>query len=178
MELNKLKSIIRLFLLLLLLTNHSFPQKKHIRSINLPEAALKVLDDKFEGWDYFNSSIPYFDSTGVHVAWEYRDIIEGDFNNDMKVDYALLIKPFNTPFGLLVTLFCNGSSYTIHRVTETEHSKDNIIYLVPRGTVKYDYEKEEYFTFPSDGITLERYEKGGYSYYYKEGRFISHLTSD
>jgi hypothetical protein len=46
------------------------------------------------------------------------------------------------------------------------------------GEWDYNYETQQYFTYPHDAIFTGIFEKGGSSYLYEKGRFRSIITSD
>ena len=166
-------------LLIFIFSSNLFCQTKYIRLINLPWDATEVLNKEFVRWDYFNSPIPYFDSTGgPSKAWEYADLIKGDFNDDSKEDYAALIKPYNTNNGFLVVLLKNDSSYDLVKLQEVGFHKDNVLFLDEKGNEMYDFETEDTFLLPDDGICLGVYEITGVTYYMKNGKFTVFVSSD
>jgi len=54
----------------------SYCQKEPLRLIQLPAIAKDLITEKYKEWEYFNSPVPYYDSTGEH--WKYADLIEGN----------------------------------------------------------------------------------------------------
>lgn len=153
-------------------------QKEFIRLISLPDNAKNLITQKYGEWDYFNSAIPYFDSTGKHTAWEYADIINGDFDNNQEIDFALLIKLNLSNEGYFIVLLKYSESYKVVELSKLAHNTDNVLYLDPKGTLEYNYDTEEEFLMPIDGIVLGIYEKAGITYYFNGEKFVEFISSD
>ena len=171
----------KIFLIITCIVFNSFTilaQKEFIRLITLPDNAKYLINQKYGKWDFFNSTIPYFDSTGKHTAWEYADIIRGDFDDNHISDFALLVKPDSSIEGYFVVLLNYSDSYKLVEICEVPHHKDIILYLVPKGTTEYNFDLEEEFLMPIDGVALYVYEKAGSTYYYNGNYFTHFLSSD
>jgi len=162
----------------LILTQTILSNTTYIRKINLPWKAMKLLNEEFKRWDYFNSTIPHFDSSGVRNAWEYADVIKADFNNDSKTDYAALIKPYNIEDGFLVIFIGTEGGYDIIKLKKVIYYKDRVLYLANKDSKLYNYNTEEKFVLPADGVTLAVFEKSGSTYYMVGDKFIEVITSD
>lgn len=173
----KLKSFL-LITIILFGASTILPQKKYIRTISLPLKAIPLLNKEFGQWDYFKSPIPYFDSLGRHAAWEYADLIKGDFNNDHNDDFAILVKPSNTSDGILVVLLQNSNSYKLVKITKVPFNHNMVLYLATKGSELYNFDNDKTIILPVDGITLERYEKNGSTFYSEGGGFVEVHSSD
>lgn len=105
------------------------------RLLVLPEDLQNFLIQEFPGYrlpkesDFNPQMLRYYFSQliGVHpaVAW-------GDFNNDKRRDYALLVITGDTPWGPLVELVVlngmkKGSAFQINRLGEIYNIKDDYI---------------------------------------------------
>lgn len=165
-------------ILVFFISSSIFSQKKYIRTIALPTEAEKLLNQEFQEWDYFNSPIPFSDSTEVCSAWLYADIIKGDFNNDSYIDYAALIKPHDFKNGFLILFLSEQGAYRLIKFKEVNYYKDQVLFLARKGSALYDFESDRTFVLPIDAITLATYEKGGISYYMSKGKFVEVITSD
>lgn len=167
-----------IFVFLMLLPSEVLSQTTYIRLLSLPWEAREVITKEFGNWEFFDSAIPYFDSTGTRRAWEYADLIEGDFNDDKRRDFALLVKPYEINAGFLVVLFNKETGFELNILEKISYYKDFVLFLNEKGTIDYDYDKGSQFVLPIDGIELSTYEKGGTTYYWKDGQFIKVATSD
>lgn len=50
--------------------------------------------------------------------------------------------------------------------------------LARKGTRDYNYNQQKEITYANDAILTGIFEKGGSSYVYRKGRFISFISSD
>jgi hypothetical protein len=50
--------------------------------------------------------------------------------------------------------------------------------LAKKGTGDYNYNEQKEITYANDAILTGIFEKGGMSYVYKNGKFISFVSSD
>ena len=107
-----------------------------------------------------------------------KDIIKGDFNNDSKYDFAVLVKPYKNESGFLVVLLEKDSTYDLLKLEEVSFNKEMVLFLSKKGSKEYDFASESYFEAPSEGIDLEWFEKAGHTYYMINGNFVARATSD
>lgn len=169
---------IKVILLFLLLSTEVISQNYFVRIESLPWEAQKVLNKEFKYWDYFNSAVPFFDSLGKHTAWEYKDLIKGDFNDDEQIDYAVLVKPYDEKEGYLVVLFKNNDNYKMERIKKIQYFRDYVLYLSKKGNEVYNFEKDTYTNLEVDAIVLNIFERCGTTYYWSGKSFIGIYSSD
>lgn len=113
----------------------------------------------------------------------YPHLIKGDFNDDGREDYAVLIqqgarvtnggavKPLIIH---IVTFFRRPDGFQMHHVTDKGGGS---LILMRKGETDYDYEKQREFTYPRDAL-FSGMGMGGTSYLYEYGLFRAITTSD
>jgi len=113
----------------------------------------------------------------------YAQMIKGDFNDDGRLDYAVLIqqnaqandKGVARPLIVhIVAFFRKPKGYEMRPVTSEGGS---CLILMHKGTGDYDYEAQREFTYPRDTI-MSGFGMGGMSYLYENGKFRAIITSD
>jgi len=153
----------------------------YFRKVDLPESAKSVLNTCYGKWDYFMSSVPALDSLGKHIGWEYSDVIKGDFNDDQSIDYAVLVRTFDSlesHQGNLIVLFGQGNRFTTQVVYSGYYNSDNVLYLQEKGKTIEDFETRKYIELPVDAIESAIFEKTATTYYFKDGFFHEIGTGD
>lgn len=151
---------------------------------DLPLPIDVLLNRYFPGWEFPEVSADDCYSIRENGGPEaYAQVINGDFNDDGSMDYAVLIqtgalatdKGIVKPLRLdLVAFFRKGNGYKMHQVTSEGGS---CVMLMRKGETDYDYEKQREFTYPRDSI-FSGIGMGGTSYVYEYGAFRAITTSD
>lgn len=151
---------------------------------DLPLPIKVLLNRNFPGW-----SFPEVSEDDCYTVREnggaeaYAQLIKGDFNDDGRVDYAVLIqqgaeaddKGAVKPLIIkIVAFFRKPDGYKMHQVTSEGGS---CLMLMGKGGSDYDYEAQRHFTYPRDAI-FAGWGMGGMSYLYENGRFREIITSD
>jgi hypothetical protein len=157
------------------------------RCDELPDLTLPLkvlLNRNYPGWEF-----PEVSDDDCYAVREcggpqaYAQMIKGDFNDDGRLDYAVLIeqaaesddrgvaKPLRVS---IVVFFRTRTGYKMYPVTSEGGSA---LILMHKGTTDYDYEKQRDFTYPRDTI-FSGVGMGGSSYLYEYGRFRAIITSD
>ena len=110
-------------------------------------------------------------------------LINGDFNDDGRLDYAVLIQQGAkaTDGGAvkpvilhIVVFFRKRDGYQMYHVT---YEGGGSLMLMRKGETDYDYDKQREFTYPRDAI-FSGMGMGGMSYLYEYGLFRAIITSD
>jgi hypothetical protein len=153
-------------------------------SETLPRSARLILNRKFPGWKFAEVSpeVQQFFKTALKGASPV--VISGDFDGNGKLDYAALIHRgylYNSqgqaiePRNYLVVFLRRTTHYKIHVI---KNPAGEYIGLARKGTSDYNYNEQKEITYATDAIFTGILEKGGCSYVYKKGRFISFVSSD
>ncbi len=145
-----------------------------------------MLDKNLPGWEFPFVSDDIRKFLKARVSMEARpEVIQGDFDGDGQIDYALLIEYgmatiYEAPHSkmshdvLVVTFLKRVGGYEMHRVGEG----GEYLYLMKKGVRDYDYEADRHFYYSNDAIFAGYFEKGGTSYMYENGGFRAIITSD
>lgn len=153
-----------------------------------PELPLPIevlLNRNFPGW-----SFPRVSEDDCYSVKECggpnasAHLINGDFNDDGRLDYAVLIqqgaqasdkgsavKPLVIH---IVAFFRKPNGHQMYHVTSEGGGS---LILMRKGQEDYDYEKQREFTYPRDAI-FSGVGMGGMSYLYEYGLFRAITTSD
>lgn len=152
------------------------------QSIELPDKCKKLLDKNFSGWKF--AKVP--EEVGKYFQekrFSYKpNLVEGDWNGDGKIDFAVLIErgnlynSRNEAVGKqrLVIVFVSGKrNYKYFRLEGSEY-----IALINKGEEGYNYETDKNFLYKTDAIFNGFWEKAGVSYVWEKGKFRTITTSD
>lgn len=109
----------------------------------------------------------------------FAQLIKGDFNDDGRLDYAVVIQQsaYANDSGVakpwmirVVAFFRKANGYTMHPVTDEAGGS---VILMRKGETDFDYETQREFTYPRDAIL-----SGWTSYLWEHGRFRAISTVD
>ena len=150
----------------------------------LPRPIKVLLDRKFPGWQF-----PAVSEDDCHdvKTWGGKDafaqLIQGDFDGDGQLDYAVLIEEesgtddrglVSRPAVYIVAFLAKRNEYKMRIVT---HEGGGSLQLMRKGDGDYDYESQREFTYSHDTI-FSGVGMGGSSYLYENGKFRAIITSD
>ena len=151
---------------------------------DLPLPIDVLLNRYFPGWDFPEVSADDCYSIRENGGPEaYAQVINGDFNDDGRLDYAVLIQQraeandrgVARPLAVqIVAFFRKADGYKMYHVTSEGGS---CVMPMRKGETDYDYEKQREFTYPRDAI-FSGIGMGGLSYLYEYGTFRAIITSD
>ncbi|HEY3104107.1 MAG TPA: hypothetical protein VGJ69_10970 [Pyrinomonadaceae bacterium] len=151
---------------------------------DLPLSIKVLLNRYYPGWSF--PDVSEDDCYSVKQSGDpqaYAQLIKGDFDDDGRLDYAVLIqqgaeaddkgavKPLIVH---TVAFFRKPNGYKMHPVTS---EAAGCLMLMRKGETDYDYEAEREFTYPRDTI-MGGMGMGGMSYLYEYGKFRAIITSD
>jgi hypothetical protein len=150
----------------------------------LPRPIKVLLDRNFPGWKF--PAVSDDDCQAVK-SWGGNDVfaqlIQGDFDDDGRLDYAVLIEVesgtddrglVSRPAGYILAFLARRNEYKMRMVT---HEGGGCLQIMPKGEVDYDYDAQREFTYSHDTI----FSGGGCcgsSYLYEHGKFRAIITSD
>jgi len=159
--------------LLLLYPATSLAQKQ------LPKSARQLLSRRLPGWRFVDVSPEVRQFFKQEMKGASPVLITGDFDGDRRLDYAAIVErghvaPSERRFYLAIFLRRNNS-YKMHFIKEPN---GEYIYLAKKGTGDYNYETQKEITYANDAVVTVIFEKGGSSYVYYKGRFVSFISSD
>ncbi len=149
----------------------------------LPLPIEVLLNRNFPGWSFPELSDDDCYSVKQSDPQAYAQLIKGDFNDDGRVDYAVLIqqgaeandKGVARPLIIhIVAFFRKPDGYKMQPVTS---EAAGCLMLMRKGESDYDYEAQREFTYPRDTI-FSGEGMGGMSYLYENGKFQAIITSD
>lgn len=143
-----------------------------------------MLNRRLPGWKFpvVSSEIQTFLKEHLNNASPL--VISGDFDGDRRLDYAALIlhgHSFNYqgqaigPRYHLVIFLRRHTGYKMYVIKDPGCE---YLLLAKKGTSDYNYDKQKEITYANDAILTNIFEKGGSSYVYKNGKFISFVSSD
>ncbi len=152
------------------------------QSIELPDKYKKLLDKNLSGWQF--AKVPeevskYFQEKKFSFK---PNLVEGDWNGDGKIDFAVLIERGNLynfrseAIGKqrFVVVFVSGKrNFKYFRFEGSEY-----IALIKKGLQGYDYQTDKKFPYKTDAIFNGFWEKAGVSYVWEKGKFRTISTSD
>jgi hypothetical protein len=150
----------------------------------LPRPIKVLLDRNFPGWQF--PMVSDDDCQSVK-SWGGKDafaqLIQGDFDGDGRLDYAVLIEegsetddrgPTSRPDVYIVAFLARRNQYRMRIVT---HEGGGCLQLMRKGEGDYDYDAQREFTYSHDTI-FSGWGMGGSSYLYEHGKFRAIITSD
>ena len=140
----------------------------------LPTPAVVMLDRRFPGWKFVDVSPEVQKFVKDYLKAASPVIISGDFDGDRQRDYAALIRRIETGYYLVIFLRRN-TRYKMHVIKDPG---GEYLVLAKKGTSDYNYDEQKEITYANDAILTGIFEKGGMSYVYKNGKFISFVSSD
>jgi len=172
------------FLLLSLMTlARSEASSQELRA-TLPAAIRSALDAKLPGWAFAEVDDDIRRFLRERVSPKARpEIIRGDFDGNGRPDYALLITHGRILNGsgeaigmkVYVAAFLRkGRGYKLHLLNEG----GDYLALGKKGTYGYDFHAGRRFKYAHDVIESGDFEKSGWAYIYKGGRFRYVYTAD
>jgi hypothetical protein len=150
----------------------------------LPPSARLMLNGRFPGWKFVEVSPEVRQFFAQEMKGASPALINGDFDGNGRLDYAALIqhgKILNEkgkaigPRYYLVAFLRKGTGYRMYVIKDPA---GEYLCLAKKGTRDYSYEEQKEITYVNDAIMTGIFEKGGSSYVYKNGRFISFTSSD
>jgi hypothetical protein len=153
-------------------------------SEKLPPPARLMLSRRFPGWKFAGVSpeVQRFFETDMKGA--SPSLISGDFDGNGQFDYAALIqhgKILNEQGKAigsrhyLVAFLRRGTRYRMYVIKDPD---GEYLCLAKKGSRDYNYEEQKEITYANDAIMTGIFEKGGSSYVYRNGRFLSFVSSD
>ena len=150
----------------------------------LPRPIKVLLDRNFPGWEF--PTVSDDDCQSVK-EWGGKDafaqLIQGDFDGDGRLDYAVLIDEESTtddegrrtsPDIYIVAFLARSNGYRMRIVT---HEGGGCLELMKKSDRDYDYKAQREFTYSKDTI-FSGWGMGGSSYLYENGKFRAIITSD
>ena len=140
----------------------------------LPKPAIQTLNRRFPGWKFVDVSPEVRQFVKDYLKAPSPVIISGDFDGDRRRDYAALIRRIESRYYLVIFLRRN-SRYKMHVIKDPG---GEYLTLAKKGTSDYNYVAQKKITYPNDAISTGFFEKGGVSYVYHKGRFVSFVSGD
>ena len=140
----------------------------------LPTPTIQILNRRFPGWKLADVSPEVRKFVKDYLKAASPVIISGDFDGDRRRDYAALIRRIESRYYLVIFLRRNNR-YKMHVIKDPG---GEYLTLAKKGTSDYNYNEQREITYANDSILTGIFEKGGLSYVYKKGRFISFVSSD
>ena len=153
-------------------------------SYRLPASARVLLNRRFPGWRFSDVSPQVQQYVKEYLDGASPVVVRGDFDGDGRRDYAALIRRGRVvnaderAFGagnLLVIFLKRTKGYRMHVVKEPG---GEYIMLATKGTGGYNYHTDKRIKYANDAIVAIIFEKGGQSYVYWKGRFVSFVSID
>lgn len=148
------------------------------QNIKLPAECQKILKGEFSSYRpaQVSQEFQINHQAGKH-SYE-PNLVKGDWNGDGKIDYAVLIERKqilngNSPKSLTVAFLRNSNGYR-HYILEG----GDYIDLMKKGEKDYSYDWQRNFRYKNDAIFVGIGECCGSSYVWRNGKFISTVTSD
>lgn len=144
----------------------SYPEK-------LPASARVMLNRRLAGWEFseVSSEVRKFFKDNMRGASPV--LISGDFDGNGRLDYASLVQRGSRYY--LVVFLRRGADYKMYVIRNPD---GEYLSLARKGTRDYNYNQQKEITYANDAIFTGIFEKGGSSYLFKNGRFISFVSSD
>lgn len=160
----------KVLLVLLLFISTSWVQGS---SLKLPPAAREMLNRRLAGWKFSEVSpeVEQFFKTELKGASPV--LIQGDFDGNGRRDYAALVQRRSQYY--LVVFLRRGATYKLYVIS---NPNGEYLALAKKGTRDYNYDTQKEITYENDAILTCIFEKAGSSYVYKNGRFVSFVSSD
>ena len=170
-----MKKFAFLFVVMLVMSPVAFGQK-------LPEAFKAKLDGQFAGWRFAPIDQVIQDYHRQEKFPGYPNLLSGDFDGNGQTDYAAFIvyKKAGRIFSSVVALLQRNRQIR-HYILEKNRGDDvsgQSINLMKKGEKDFNHDTNREFYYRYYAIFIGIWEKGGSSYIYSKGRFISFVTSD
>jgi hypothetical protein len=140
----------------------------------LPKSSIQMLNRRFPGWKFVDVSPEVRKFVKDYLKAASPVIISGDFDGDRRRDYAALIRRRESRYYLVIFLRRNRG----HKMHVIKDPSGEYLTLAKKGTRDYNYNEQKEITYANDAIQTGIFEKGGMSYVYKKGKFISFVSSD
>ena len=147
---------------------------------SIPENLANFLDDQYGMWEIYDNSklnkYPYPFKKSVNY-------IEGDFNCDNKIDYAMMLERYveNDTLGILISVhsMLNGEFQLFElEKRNNRFGPEEILILVQKGTEDYSYDTDDVFNYSCDAILFYYYECCGQSYVFNDSNYVKIQTVD
>jgi hypothetical protein len=140
---------------------------------NLPMPVRVMLNRRFSGWKFSDVSpeVRQFFKDNLREASPV--VISGDFDGNRGLDYAVLVQWASRYY--LVIFLRRSADYKMYVIKDPA---GDYLSLARKGTRGYNYEVQKEITYANDSIITGFFEKGGSSYVFKNGRFLSFVSSD
>ena len=150
----------------------------------LPSPLKTLVDKYFPGWTF-----PQVDDEDCQTIKQrggpdaHPALIEGDFDGNGRMDYAVLIQHgaindgrgiVANPDAYIVAFLNRHDGYRMRIVTREAGS---CLQVMRRGETDYDYDGQREFAYRHDTI-FSSMGMGGTSYLYENGKFRAIITSD
>jgi hypothetical protein len=151
-----------------------------VNRVALPGLIIAILDTQYASWSLVDNSWVlnepvlkgYLDTSKC-----YPNLVWGDFDGDSLQDYAALTnwKTHSGVEGRSVLAFLRrGNTYEQHMLRPC----GEYIWLLPKGSSCYDYDKEDYFQLKHDAITCVIIEKAAIGFIFEDGSFSEIIIAD
>jgi hypothetical protein len=179
-----MKSLLLLLLCFLMLSVSTANGKKPKQ---LPKAVSSILDKRFPGWRFSEVSGDVQQFFGERLAGARPNLINGDFDGNGQMDYAVLIEHSNfdksgVAFSHVVETLAflkRGAAYKLYTLEENAPANLELyLTLAKKGEEGRNFHTEKKFRYPNDSIHVSYFEKAGGTYIYSKGRFRHVVESD
>lgn len=150
----------------------------------LPASAIHMLNRRFPGWKLADVSAEVRQFFKDELKGASPVVIYGDFDGNGRRDYAVLIHrgyllnnqgQAYAPQHFLVVFLRRNTRYKMYVIKDPA---GDYLSLAKKGTRDYNYTAQKEIIYENDAIVTGIFEKAGSSYVYKNGRFISFVSSD
>lgn len=169
-------------LLSCLLLPPASPAAREVGEHKLPASVRVRLDRRFPGWRFAEVREEIRRALKESSPGAHPVLVRGDFDDDGRVDYALLIEQgsFNNDEGVgrrshLVVLLRRRNGYALHHVASPA---GEYLLLWKKGDRAYNYATQKRFILRKDAVEAVIFEKAGTTYVYERGRFRPIITGD
>jgi len=151
----------------------------------LPQGVRAELAGQFAEWRLQTAAdlvADYRKAWAEKHAGDCPGIAPGNFESKSEQSYALLLIPREKgKRGYRLAVFRAGKaesySFTLLEQSDETLPSDSAIFRIQPG-LQFNEEKFAAFKLKTDAIYVETFEKGGYIYYWKRGKFERVLESD
>lgn len=151
-------------------------------SFKVPNKIETILNSKYPGWQLVDRE-PFFRDLHLDTMKCRPNFVWGDFDGDVKQDYAVFIEcrtQSNLKEEVLIVFLARGSEfleYLIETAVEPVYIA-TFIWIAPKGSRSYDFDRDREFTLKRDAIEIIVYEKASDLLYYDKGKFKRITASD
>lgn len=157
----------------------------------IPKTIVDTLNCQYPGWHLANNmnvlKNPEVSYTNLDTAISLPNLVWGDFDNDKRLDYAIYIQRTNNSGKLeemLIAFLARDSTFqefVLRDAIEPVYFA-NYIWLAKKGSEESFVSDSETanntFVLENDGIDLITIGKGSEVILYKNGHFVTVVTSD